>query len=134
MTALVTALTLSLGCITVSAATVPTDTTTKAAEKKDCGHEHRGGGALYSVLKNDLGFTDAQIEKAKSSGKNAFDLAKEKNISSDKLKALIIAQKTKKIDEEVASGRLTKEKGEEIKSKMQSRIEKWDGSLKPKEA
>jgi hypothetical protein len=85
-------------------------------------------------LKNDLGFTDAQIESAKSSGKNAFDLAKEKGITSDKLKALITAQKTKKIDEEVASGRLTKEKGEEIKSKMESRIAKWDGSLKPKDA
>lgn len=118
ITTLAITLSLGLGGITIHAATSNTQKV-----------EHKCNPA-YSVLKNKLGFTEAQIDDAAKTGKTAFDLAKEKGMTADQLRTTIIDTKSKKIDEMVAEGKITKDKADTIKAALPSKIQKWDGSLK----
>lgn len=77
-----------------------------------------------------LGITKEDIENGRKSGKNIFDIAKEKGHSEADVKKLMIEEKVKYIDDEVQRGAIPKEKGEKIKAHFKERIEKWDGSLK----
>jgi hypothetical protein len=92
--------------------------------------KHKRKTAIYVVLKDKCGFTDNQIKKAREDGKNAFELAKEKGIDENKLKALVYEEKCRRLDEKVKSGKITAEKAEEIKVKIKAHIEKWDGSFR----
>lgn len=112
------------GIFKVSAASVPKDD-----NKNECKME-KHPGIVHGILKNDLGFTDEDIKSAEKSGKNVFDLAKQKGISQDKLKEMIIDKQSKKVDEDVVSGKIPKEKADEIKSHFKEKISKWDGNLK----
>jgi hypothetical protein len=94
---------------------------------------HKKKSALYVVLKDKCGFTDEQIHKAREEGRNAFELAREKGISEDKLKSLVYEEKCNRLDEKVKSGRITAEKAEKIKAKIKEHINNWDGSFKSKE-
>lgn len=88
--------------------------------------------AAYSVLKNKLGYTDSDIEKAVNDGKSAFDLAAAKKITAEQLKAMIIEEQSKNVDSAVSKGKITKEEGENMKSRLKSHMQNWDGSLKHK--
>jgi lipoate-protein ligase A len=84
----------------------------------------------FKFLKN-LGITREEVKAARSSGKTIFDLAKEKkNLSPDQVKEMMIKEKTEDINKKVSEGKITKEKGEEIISRMKTRIQNWDGKLK----
>lgn len=91
---------------------------------------HKGGHLkpIYSILEN-KGFTKAQIDEAAKAGKTAFDLAEEKGMTKDQLKAAIIDEKSKKIDQAVTDGKITKEKADTIKSNLANKIKEWDGKL-----
>jgi polyhydroxyalkanoate synthesis regulator phasin len=92
--------------------------------------QHKGGhfNIVYSVLET-KGFTKAQIDDAAKAGKTAFDLAKEKGMTADQLRATIIDTKSKKIDQMVTEGKITKEKADTIKSNLTTKIKNWDGGL-----
>ena len=92
-------------------------------------HKRGHSKAVYSVLKNKLGFTEVQISDAAKAGKTAFDLAKEKGMTADQLRAAIIEAKSQKIDQMVADGKLEKDKADTIKANFKEKIQKWDGSL-----
>lgn len=94
-------------------------------------NQHKNGHfkVVYSVLENKLGFTKPQIEDAAKAGKTAFDLAKEKGMTEDQLRSAIVDAKSKKIDQLVSEGKITKEKADTIKSNLKDKIQKWDGSL-----
>ena len=87
---------------------------------------------IYSILKDKLGLTDAQLDSAKESKKTAFDLANVKGINAAQLKSMIIDDQSKRIDEAVTKGMLTKEKAITVKEKLKTKIENWDGSLEHK--
>jgi polyhydroxyalkanoate synthesis regulator phasin len=132
MTTLALALSLSIGVVTANAATAPTpsDSTQKIEHKVGKDNEHVG--SIHSILKNNLGFTDAQIDNGRNSGKTAFDLAKEKGKTPDQLKAMIIEAQSKRIDEAVANGKITKEKAVTAKTNLKTKMQNWDGNLKQK--
>lgn len=92
---------------------------------------HFGHGSLNSIVKAKLQLTDADMENALKSGKTAFDLAKTKGITEKQLKAYILEEKFKAIDEAVKLGNVPAEKAEKIKSRMTEKVEKWDGRLNP---
>lgn len=77
-----------------------------------------------------LGISKEDFDKGLKEGRSLFDIAKEKGHSEEEVKKLIIEQKTNYIDSEVQKGDLSKEKGEEMKSKFKDRIEKWDGRFR----
>lgn len=92
---------------------------------------HKCGKHSWSVVLNQLGITNEEIANAKKSGKTAFDLAKEKKgMTPDQVKSLIIKTKTDAINKKVTEGKITREKGDLIISKVKSRVENWDGSFK----
>ena len=129
MTTLTLAISLGMGALTVSAATISSNGTQKI-EQKICKHNEHAD-SMYSILKN-LGYTGEQIDSARTSGKTAFDLAKEKGKTAVQLKAMIIDAQTKRIDEAVTNGRITKEKAVNIKANLKIQIENWNGSLNHK--
>jgi len=129
MTTLTLAISIAIGTLTVSAATISSNTT-QQIEQKICKHNEHAG-SMYSILKN-LGYTGEQIDSARTSGKTAFDLAKEKGKTADQLKVMIIDAQTKRIDEAVTNGKITKEKAMNLKAGLKVKIENWNGSLNHK--
>lgn len=93
--------------------------------------QHKGHhfNIVYSTLQSKLGLTKTQIDDAAKAGKTAFDLAKEKGMTSDQLRAAIIDAKSERLDKMVNEGKLTKDKANTIKSDWTEKIQKWDGSL-----
>ncbi|MCM8712062.1 YckD family protein [Clostridium sp. SYSU_GA19001] len=80
-----------------------------------------------------LGLTKEDIEAARKSGKTIFDLAKEKKgLSPEQVKDIMIKSKTEHINKKVSEGKITKEKADEIITKMKERMKNWDGKLKDK--
>jgi hypothetical protein len=133
MTTLVLALSLSIGVVTASAATPAEESNSTQKTEQRIGNHNQRAGSIYSILKNNLGFTNEEIESARNSGKTAFDLAKEKGKTPDELKTMIIEAKSKGIDESVTKGKITKEKAVTIKTNLKTKMQNWDGSLKHKD-
>jgi lipoate-protein ligase A len=107
------------------------NTSTQADQKM---HECNGGrGAVYKVLRDKLGFSNMDIENAAKSRKTAFDLAKTKGYTSDQLRNIVIDEHTRKLEEDVQSGKITKENADKMKADFNAKIQKWDGSLKHNE-
>ena len=132
MTTLALALTISIGMVTanVNATSVVTKNTEKTEDKIVKHKEHPG--PIDSILKDNLGFTEAQIDSARNTGKTAFDLAKEKGKTPEELKAMIINEQSKRLDEWVAKGKMTKEKSVIAKDNLKAKMQNWDGNLKSK--
>lgn len=94
-------------------------------------HKGKKCHGIHSILEKQIGLTKEDIDAAKKSGKTVFDLAKEKKgLTPDQVRNIIITEKNKCIDKAVSNGRITKEKGTEIKAKVKEKITKWDGSFK----
>ena len=131
MTALAITLSLSLGIVTAHAA-ASSSTTPDATQKVESKMNNKVGfgNPAYSILESKLGFTKAQIDEAAKAGKTAFDLAKEKGMTEDQLKKAIVDEKSKKIDQAVTDGKISKEKADTIKAKLSTRMQEWDGNLK----
>lgn len=85
--------------------------------------------SIESVLKEDLDFSTEEIEKCKSLGKNAFDLARENGITEQQLKDSIIEVKCKKVDKVFNKGTISGKLATMMKNVIKSRTEKWDGSF-----
>jgi uncharacterized protein YidB (DUF937 family) len=61
-----------------------------------------------------LGLTEAQLDAALESGKSLAQVAKEKGKSADKLVDALVAAATKRVDQAVTDGRLTKTQRDKI--------------------
>lgn len=132
LAALLVAVSVSTG-VSVHAAVVPAadvpSQQDKKVEMKD--HKEKSGhhGGMFRAAK-EMGITKEEMKEAKQSGKNFFELAKQKGFNEQQAKDMIIKNKIAAIDEKVKEGEITKEKGEEIKTHMKEKISKWDGKLK----
>lgn len=130
ITTLALTLSLSTGFATTHAATLSSAKSSTSKKVEQHIHKHKNHeGYISSVLKAKLGLTDPQIDNAKKSGKTAFDLAKEKGVTPDQLRAMIIDAKSQKIDESVKEGKISKEKADTIKARLKEKMQKWDGCL-----
>ena len=95
-------------------------------------HKHKDSKLLGVEVMTELGLSKEDVEAARKSGKSIYDLAKEKKgMTPDQVKALIIKTKINNINKKVSEGKITKEKATTIIPKIQARIEKWDGRMKP---
>ncbi|MBC2582786.1 hypothetical protein [Clostridium sp. DJ247] len=99
--------------------------------KWDGSMKHHCKKHWWSKALNQLGITDEEIAEAKKSGKNIFDLAKEKKgLTPEQVKSSIIKTNTDTINKKVSEGKITREKGDLIISKMKAKVENWDGTFK----
>ena len=90
------------------------------------GGMERGGfaaGAEMDAAAAKLGMTTQDLMTELRSGKTLADVAKEKSISADDLKAAIINAVTAQIDQAVKDGKLTQAQAEQLKSKLDSQID-----------
>ena len=74
-----------------------------------------GTEALEAAAKK-LGMTTQDLTKELRGGKTLADVAKEKNVSTDDLKAAMVAAVNAQIDKAVADGKLTKDQADKIKA------------------
>ena len=78
----------------------------------------RGHDILTNLLK-EKGATDEEINSALTSGKTLYDFALEKGLTSEEIKNYMVNEKTKAIDDAIASGKITSEEGAEAKTRIQ---------------
>lgn len=84
----------------------------------------------FGQLIQKLGITKDDIATAKASGKTLFDLAKDKGYTPEQVREMLIQTRTESINKAVTDGKLTKEKADELISKVKEQAAKWDGSIK----
>ena len=89
----------------------------------------RGYDYITNILKNKLGLKDTDITNALNSGKTPYDLASEKGMTQEELKASLTEEKVKAIDAAVAKGTITKEDGETIKANLKANMENCTGNF-----
>jgi len=82
-----------------------------------------GGNAEMAAAAAKLGMTTQDLMTELRSGKTLADVAKEKNVTADELKAAIITAVTAQIDQAVKGGKLTQAQAEQLKSKLDSQID-----------
>lgn len=75
------------------------------------------------VLKNKLGMTDKEITDGLNAGKTMYDLAKEKGMTEEQLKAAVLEEKNKAVDKAVVDGKITKEEGETLKANLKNNVD-----------
>jgi hypothetical protein len=90
------------------------------------GHPHRGGFGLHALRDLDvaatyLGTTEAELRDALREGKTLADVAKDEGKPVDGLVDAIVAATTKRLDEAVADGRMTKAQRDEIAEGLKER-------------
>lgn len=105
-------------------------------------HHHKDSLGLRGKEVNEKVFTEKlkisqeEIDKAREEGKDLRDLVKEKGITYDQYKAAVLEVKFELIDKAVSEGKVTKERAEEIKTKikakMDSRTDFTDGTKEKK--
>jgi Zn-dependent M32 family carboxypeptidase len=82
-----------------------------------------GGNAEMAAAAAKLGMTTQDLMTELRAGKSLADVAKEKGVGTDELKAAIIAAVTTQIDQAVKDGKLTQTQAEQLKSKLDSQID-----------
>jgi hypothetical protein len=76
------------------------------------------GQDILSGLLKSKGVTDEEITASRNSGKSLVDLLKEKGVTDVEISSYMLAQRTKIIDEAVASGKITDAQGKLMKERM----------------
>lgn len=126
------ALTMAIGVgATAYAATTDTKAAGAAAQGLGLGRitSMRGYDYISNILKSKLGLSDTDITNATNSGKTFHDLAVEKGMTQDDLKASLLEERTKAIDAAVSKGTVTKEEGENIKANLNANMENCTGNF-----
>jgi lambda repressor-like predicted transcriptional regulator len=83
---------------------------------------HKAGPHFYEETAQILGIEKAALTDQLKSGKSIVDIAKEKGISETTLLEKIMAGRSAKLEEAVQGGKLTRERADTIKTKMQSHL------------
>jgi ribosomal protein S20 len=89
----------------------------------------RGYDYITNILKNKLGLSDTDITNAINSGKTPYDLVTEKGMSQEQLKASLLEERAKAIDDAVVKGTITKEEGENLKASLNTNIQNCTGNF-----
>ncbi|MEG0771962.1 hypothetical protein [Clostridium sp.] len=82
----------------------------------------KGVGSIDTVLTEKFGISEEEFTAAMESGKSISTLLQEKGVTSEQFKAALVEVQNGGIDEAVANGKITAEKGEEMKTKVQERM------------
>ena len=89
------------------------------------GARHRAFGGLWGrhldAAAAFLGLTETQLEEALHSGKSLAQIAKEKGKSADDLVDALVAATTKRLDQAVADGRMTKAQRDMVVADLKER-------------
>jgi len=89
----------------------------------EMGHGGFAAGAEINAAAAKLGMTVQDLMTELRSGKTLADVAKEKNVSADDLKAAIITAISTQIDQAVTNGKLTQAQADQLKSNLNSQID-----------
>jgi hypothetical protein len=89
----------------------------------------RGYDYITNILKDKLGLSDADITKAANSGKTPYELAAEKGMTEEQVKASLLEERAKAIDVVVTKGSITKEEGETLKANLKANLENCTGNF-----
>ena len=87
----------------------------------------RGYDYVESVLKDNLGMTDAEITTGLNSGKTMYTLAEEKGMTVDQFKAALLDERNKAVDKAVADGTITNEEGVSLKETLKNNLDNCTG-------
>ena len=87
----------------------------------------RGYDYVESVLKDNLGMTDAEITAGLNSGKTMYTLAEEKGMTVDQFKAALLDERNKAVDKAVADGTITNEEGVKLKETLKNNLDTCTG-------
>ena len=89
------------------------------------GARHRAFGGLWGRHLNAaaafLGLTEAQLDEALDGGKSLAQIAKDKGKSADQLVDALVAATTKRLDQAVADGRMTKAQRDMVVADLKER-------------
>lgn len=126
---LVLALTISS---TVSATSMPSPEASPNTKAPSCEkhNKHMEKDFGFKKLLTELKISKEEVSAAKASGKNFFDLAKEKGYTPEQVKDKLLKYETEAINKAVSDGKLTKEKAADILSRKKEKLSNWDGSFK----
>ncbi|MFL0246296.1 hypothetical protein [Candidatus Clostridium stratigraminis] len=131
ISAIVLTLAIGTGATAYAATTDNTANTVSSRVRLGLGRitSMRGYDYIRNILKNKLGLSDTDITSAINSGKTPYELAAEKGMTQDQVKAALLEDKSKAIDEAVAKGTITKEEGENIKGNLKTNIQNCIGNF-----
>lgn len=91
--------------------------------------QHKGlmrrGHSLVGETAKILNMDPENLRKELQSGKSLADLAKEKGLSQEELKAKLLSAQKERLDSAVKEGHITQEKEQEIINKTNSHIDEW---------
>jgi hypothetical protein len=87
----------------------------------------RGGFFRSSTVVDKLNLTSEEITQLRNGEKTLEEIAKEKNIDLDAVKAEVLEERYKLIDEAVENDQITEEQAELMKERMKSNINNCDG-------
>jgi len=126
------ALTMAIGMgATAYAASADTTASGATAQRLGLGRitSMRGHDYIANILKSKLGLSDTDITNSINSGKTLYDLATEKGMTQDELKAYLLEERSKAIDDAVSKGTITKEEGENLKANLNTNIQNCTGNF-----
>jgi len=112
------------------------------SKKPHCKHEKDHlelGGKEFKekLLKEKFNVSQQEIDKARADGKRLVDILKEKGITYDQYKTVVLQAKYELIDKAVAESKITEDKAkvmkEKIKARMDSRKDFGDDKRKMKD-
>lgn len=89
----------------------------------------RGYDYISNILKDKLGLSDAEISNGVNSGKTLYDLAAEKGMTDEELKAALLDERAKAIDSAVSKGTITKDEGETLKENLKTNMANCIGNF-----
>ncbi len=91
-------------------------------DRQHRGWRHRRGPGAEAMAEA-LGLTQEEIRQGFQDGKSLADLAAEQGVAIDDLKATLVAEATRAIDDAVADEKLDPERAEEMKAGLDERID-----------
>ncbi|WP_438446683.1 hypothetical protein [Gorillibacterium sp. sgz5001074] len=84
--------------------------------------DHKGGTALVEEAAGILGMDQELVKKQLTEGKSLVEIAASKGMSEATLKEKLLAERSAKLEEAVKAGKLTRERADTIKNRLQEHI------------
>lgn len=128
---IITALTLTMVIGMGATAYAASDNTVNSTLRLGLGRitSMRGYDYISNVLKSKFGLSDSDISNSVNSGKTLYDIAIEKGMTEDQLKASLLEERTKAIDAAVSKGTISKEEGETLKANLNTNMANCTGNF-----
>jgi hypothetical protein len=89
----------------------------------------RGYDYIKNVLKSKLGLSEETITNEINEGKTPYEIATEKGLTQEDLKASLLEEKSKAIDAAVGKGTITQAEGEALKANLNTNMQNCTGNF-----